>query len=79
MGRAAGGGGVLKRFRFGYNTRVGAEFGIERYQHLAVTVAQNDDSEWLVVLSPDVARNLAKQLKKAADMLDPPKPRKPRG
>lgn len=66
----------FSRFRVGYLARIGAELPLDRFDEERVTIQLRPKDTWLLEMSPWVARDLAKRLKKAADLLDPPKPRK---
>jgi len=69
--------------KLGSNWRVGAEFGGDRWITDTVTiVGETDDSTYnnvrraRLTMTPGQARSMAIRLKKAADALDPPKPRR---
>ena len=68
--------------KLGSNWRVGAEIGGSRWISDFVTVVgETDDSTYAhpkatrLFMSPAEARQMATRLKKAADLLDPPKRR----
>ncbi len=66
----------MEHFRLGYNARVGIETGVETSDEIVVTLKQHRDNDWQIEMSPWVTRDLIKRLKKMADLIDPPKPRR---
>lgn len=66
----------MDQHRVTYKARVGAEFGVSLYREKRVTVRLDEENDWEIVASPTLARELARRLKKAADLLDPPKKRR---
>jgi hypothetical protein len=66
----------VKDFALGYNARVSAEVGTDRYQTERITLRTTNSSDWHVSMSAYQARKLARTLTKLANFLEPPKPRK---
>ena len=63
----------MEHYKLNYNTRVGVEFGMESIDEEFIVVRLHPDNDWQIELSTWVARDLIKRLKKAANLLDPPK------
>jgi len=61
------------------DVRVAVEFSPSPYGNSSlISVRQSDTAEWDIAVYPGTARSLSRALKKAADLIDPPKPRKPK-
>jgi hypothetical protein len=66
----------LARFTLGYGARVGAEFGLDKYDEALVVVRTQQSSGWQIEMTPYQAKKLARQLTRMANIVDPPTPKK---
>jgi hypothetical protein len=66
---------AFDRFNVGYGARVSAEFGLDKWDSAYVTVRTEGNNTWQLQMTADRARDLSRQLKRAADLIDPPKKR----